>query len=103
MRLERIDGPDEITFVVMGSLTGLNDSAIKLFENISMEIDKSGKAILIDLKQNTFTDSIAVGLIIGVMLKANGLGKSVRMIHVPPHVGEVFNTMNLKKAFPNAY
>ena len=103
MRLERMDGPGEITFFVTGSLTGLNDSAIKLFENISLEIDRTGKAVVIDLKQNTFTDSIAVGLIIGVMLKADGLGKSVRMIHVPPHVEEVFKTINLKKAFPNAY
>ena len=103
MKLERIDGPGEISFIVTGSLTGLNDSAISLFENISREIEKTGKAILIDLKQNTFTDSIAVGLIIGVILKANGLGKSVRMIHVPPHVADVFDTINLKKAFPNAY
>lgn len=103
MKLERIDGPEDITFFVKGSLTGLTDSAIKLFENISLEIDKTGKAILIDLKQNTFTDSIAVGLIIGVILKANGLGKSVRMINVPPHVVGVFDTMHLKKAFPDAY
>lgn len=103
MKLERIDGSEEITFVVMGSLTGLTDSAIKLFEKINMEIDKTGKDILIDMKQNTFTDSIAVGLIIGVILKASGLGKSVRMIHVPPHVVGVFDTINLKKAFPNAY
>lgn len=103
MKLERIDGSENITFAVKGSLTGLTDSAIKLFENINMEIEKTEKAILIDMKQNTFTDSIAVGLIIGVILKASGLGKSVRMIHVPPHVVGVFDTINLKKAFPDAY
>lgn len=103
MKLERIDGTGETTFVVKGSLTGLTDSAIKLFENINMEIEKTGNSILIDMKQNTFTDSIAVGLIIGVILKASGLGKSVRMINVPPHVVGVFDTINLKKAFPNAY
>lgn len=103
MKLERIDGAGETTFAVKGSLTGLADSAINLFENINMEIEKTGNAILIDMAQNTFTDSIAVGLIIGVILKASGLGKSVRMINVPPHVVGVFDTINLKKAFPNAY
>ena len=38
MKLDRIDGPDAITFTVKGSLTGLAESAIKLFEQISKDI-----------------------------------------------------------------
>jgi anti-anti-sigma factor len=103
MKLERIDGPEAITFTVKGSLTGLAESAIKLFEQISKDIEQGGKPILIDMKSALFIDSIAIGLVIGVMLKASGMSQSVRMLNVPDHVASVFDTINLKKAFPNAY
>jgi anti-anti-sigma factor len=103
MKLEKIEGENDTTFTVKGSLTGLADSAIKLFEGINREIEQKDKPILIDLQSALFVDSIAVGLIIGVMLKASGIKKSVRMINVPEHVAQVFDTINLKLAFPNAY
>lgn len=103
MKLERIDGPEGITFAVHGSLTGLADSAIKLFESINRELDAGEKPIWIDMKKAIFVDSIAMGLVIGVMLKASGIKKQVRMRNVPEHVQQVFETINLKKAFPEAY
>jgi anti-anti-sigma factor len=103
MKLDRVEDADAITFTVKGSLTGLAESAIKLFEQISKDIEKGGKPILINMKSILFVDSIAIGLVIGVMLKASGLNQSIRMLNVPDHVAEIFDTINLKKAFPKAY
>jgi anti-anti-sigma regulatory factor len=55
------------------------------------------------MKSALFIDSIAIGLVIGVMLKASGMNQRVRMLNVPDHVAKVFDTINLKKAFPDAY
>ncbi len=103
MKLERFETPEAITYQVTGSLTGLAHSAIALFERINKEVEEEGKPILIDMTRTLFADSIAIGLIIGIMLKASGLRQTIRMINVPPQVAQIFDTINLKKAFPNAY
>ena len=103
MKLERIESPQGITFLVGGSLTGLADSGIRLFEKINHELENGKRDIFLDLEKALFVDSIAVGLIIGVMLKASGTNQCVSMLHVPEQIRKVFDTVNLKKAFPNAY
>jgi ABC-type transporter Mla MlaB component len=103
MKIDRIEDPEGITFAIHGSLTGLADSGIKLFEQINSELESSAKPIRIDLEKSLFVDSIAVGLIIGVMLKAKGNLRDITLRHVPDHIRQVLDNMHLKKAFPDAY
>lgn len=103
MAMERIENENTITFDIHGSLTGTVQSAIHFFENISMALEKCEKDILIDMKNLMFIDSMAIGLLVGVLLKCKEKSVSAKLINVPEHIKKVFESANLDKAFPEMF
>ena len=90
MEIERIENEKTITFDIHGSLTGTVQSAMHFFESISMALEKCDKDIVIDMKNLMFIDSMAIGLLIGVLLKCNEKGVSAKLINVPEHIKKFF-------------
>jgi ABC-type transporter Mla MlaB component len=103
MEMDRDEDCGKITYTIKGSLAGLNDEAVQMFGSISQDLDAMESTIDIDLEKVSFTDSLAIGLLTGVLLKAGGLHRTVKMVKVPDHIRSLFETLHLRKAFPEAY
>ena len=103
MEMDRDEGAAKITYTIRGSLAGLNDEAVQMFGSVSQDLDSVELPIEMDLRDVSFTDSLAIGLITGVFLKAGGMHRTVKMVNLPDHVRSLFETIHLKKAFPEAY
>ncbi len=103
MEMDRDEDCGKITYTIRGSLAGLNEEAVQMFGSVSQDLDGIDSPIEMDLKAVSYTDSLAIGLLTGVLLKAGGLHRKVKMINVPDHVRNLFETIHLKKAFPEAY
>lgn len=103
MEMDRDENSGKITYTIRGSLAGLNDEAVQMFGSVSQDLDSVETPIDMDLRDVSFTDSLAIGLLTGVLLKAGGMHRQVKLVNVPEHVRSLFETIHLKKAFPEAY
>ncbi len=103
MEMERSENENAITFDIHGSLTGTVQSAMHFFESISMTLENCEKDILIDMKKLMFIDSMAIGLLVGILLKCKEKGVSAKLINVPEHIKKVFESANLDRAFPEMF
>ena len=103
MEMDRDEGSEKIIYTIRGSLAGLNDEAVQMFGSVSQDLDSMETPIEMDLREVSYTDSLAIGLLTGVLLKAGGMHRKVKMVNVPEHVRNLFETIHLKKAFPEAY
>ena len=103
MEMERIETEQTITFDIHGSLTGTVQSALHFFESISMALENCAKDILIDMRNLMFIDSMAIGLLVGVLLKCKEKGVFVKLINVPDHIKKLLESTNLDRAFPGMF
>lgn len=103
MEMDRDEDCGKITYTIRGSLAGLNDEAVQMFGSVSQDLDSLATPIDIDLAKVSYTDSLAIGLLTGVLLKAGGMHRRVKMVNVPDHIYTLFETLHLRKAFPEAY
>jgi anti-anti-sigma factor len=92
-----------ILYSITGALSGTQKSTITVFEKLSAAIDKGTKGIVVDLKMTTFVDSMSIGLLVGVLLKAKEKNIPLRFQNIPEHIGRVFESTQLKKIFPELY
>jgi len=92
-----------ILYSITGALSGTQKSTITVFEKLSAAIDKGTKGIVVDLKMTTFVDSMSIGLLVGVLLKAKEKNIPLRFQNIPDHIGRVFESTQLKKIFPELY
>ena len=103
MEMERIETEHSITFDIHGSLTGTVQSAMHFFESISMALAKCRKDIYIDMRNLMFIDSMAIGMLVGVLLKCNEKGVDAKLINVPDHIKKILESTNLDRAFPSMF
>ena len=103
MEIQKNETENGVLFVIRGSLSGTQKSTVQLFEVVSSTIDKDSKGIVIDLKDVTFIDSMSIGLLVGVLLKAKEKNIELRFQNIPHHIGNIFEATQLKKIFPALY
>jgi anti-anti-sigma factor len=92
-----------ICYTVSGTLSGTQQSAVKLFEEISIATEKGPKEIILDIGRITFVDSMAIGLLVGMLLKCRDKHITLKMKNMPGHLKKIFESTNLNKIFPDLY
>jgi len=103
MEIKEIETENGILFSISGSLSGTQKSTLNLFEVVSSALDKSSKGIVLDLKKISFVDSMSIGLLVGVLLKAKEKAILLRFQNIPQHIERIFEATQLKKVFPELY
>ncbi len=103
MHMERIEDENTITFDVHGSLTGTPQSAAHFFETINLALEKCDKEIVADARNVMFIDSMAIGMLAGMLLKCNEKKVSARLVNVPEQIKNVLLSTNLDKVFPHMF
>jgi anti-anti-sigma factor len=103
MHLEKATTERGILFTITGSLSGMENSTIKLFEAASRAIDEKPLEIVLDLSQALYLDSLSIGLLVGILLKCREHRIDFRLLHVPPQIIAILEPTNLKKVFPELY
>lgn len=103
MQIQENETENGILFGIRGSLSGTQKSTIQLFELVSSRLDTGLKGIVIDLKDVTFIDSMSIGLLVGIILKAKEKGVLLRFQNIPNRISSIFESTQLKKIFPEFY
>jgi len=103
MQINKTVTENGIEFEITGSLSGVHNSTNQLFEAIEIALGDSPEEIRLNLANTTFIDSIAIGLLIGILLKCKEKDVPFRITNLPPHLVSLFDSTNIKKIFPNLY
>jgi anti-anti-sigma factor len=103
VQIQENETENGILFGIRGSLSGTQKSTIQLFEKVSGKLDTDTKGIVIDLKEVSFIDSMSIGLLVGIILKAKEKGILLRFQNIPSHISSIFESTQLKKIFPELY
>lgn len=103
MKIEKTETPKLVQFAITGSISGMDSNTMQLFDSVFGAIDKKPPAIAFDLALTTSLDSLAIGLLVGILLKCKELGINFRLRNVSPPVQAILESTNLKKVFPELY
>ncbi|MBN2036574.1 MAG: STAS domain-containing protein [Chitinispirillaceae bacterium] len=103
MQIERIEKDNELLFKVTGSLSGMPDSAPKFFNQVSSELQSSRKNLALDFSKLMFLDSMAIGLLVGIIIKAKNLNCTVHILNAQPLIRDILEATQLKKLYPDLY
>jgi anti-anti-sigma factor len=103
MQMERIENENELLFNVTGSLSGMPDSAPRFFNQISTDLQSTRKNIAFDFQKLMFIDSMAIGLLVGIIIKAKQLNCSVHIRNPQPLIRDILEATQLKKMFTDLY
>lgn len=103
MLIDRIENDKEIIFQVTGSLSGMPDSAPHFFKQISSDLQAIKKNIVFEFQKLMFIDSMAIGLLVGIIIKAKQLNCTVQIRNPQPLIRDILEATQLKKMFPELY
>ena len=101
--MERIENENELLFKVTGSLSGMPDSAPRFFNQISTDLQAVRKNITFDFQKLMFIDSMAIGLLVGIIIKAKQINCAVKIRNPQPLIRDILEATQLKKMFPDLY
>jgi anti-anti-sigma factor len=103
MNIDQTETKNGIHLKMVGSFSGTEEAAITFFERLSKAIEKKPKEIVLDMAKTSMIDSMAIGLLVGLLIKSGEQGIVVRIDTISPAVKNVLETTGLKKAFPQLY
>jgi anti-anti-sigma factor len=103
MQIERSETDSEIVYTVAGSLSGMPDSAPRFFNEISTQLPEIKKKLVFDFQKLLFIDSMAIGLLVGLLIKASQLKIKVHILNPRPLIHDILESSRLKKMFPDLY
>jgi anti-anti-sigma factor len=103
MMMDRIENEKEIIFQVTGSLSGMPDSAPHFFKQISSDLQTVKKNIVFEFQKLMFIDSMAIGLLVGIIIKAKQCNCTVHIRNPQPLIRDILEATQLKKMFPELY
>ncbi|MBN1129674.1 MAG: STAS domain-containing protein [Chitinispirillaceae bacterium] len=101
--MERIENEKELLFKVTGSLSGMPDSAPRFFNQISTDLQATRKNITFDFQKLMFIDSMAIGLLVGIIIKAKQINCTVHIHNPQPLIRDILEATQLKKLYPELY
>jgi anti-sigma B factor antagonist len=88
-RLDLEQGPDGVVVVVVQGDTDLH-VAPELRERLTRTIDAGTTAIVVDLSDVTFVDSMALGVLLGATKRMRAAGGRLRLVVVRPETRRIF-------------
>ena len=88
---------------MQGSFSGSEDAAIHFFEHLSKALEKKPKEIVLNMEETMMIDSMAIGLLVGFLIKSRERGILVRIENINGTVKSILDTTGLNKAFPALY
>jgi anti-anti-sigma factor len=103
MQMERIENENGLLFKVTGSLSGMPDSAPRFFNQISTDLQAVRKNITFDFQKLMFIDSMGIGLLVGIIIKAKQINCAVQIRNPQPLIRDILEATQLKKMFPELY
>jgi anti-anti-sigma factor len=103
MLMDRIENDNEVIYQVTGSLSGMPDSAPRFFNQISADLQAIKKNITFEFQKLMFIDSMAIGLLVGIIIKAKQLNCMVHIRNPQPLIRDILESTQLKKLYPDLY
>lgn len=103
INIDQTETESGIHLKMQGSFSGTEEAAITFFERLSKAIEKKPKKIIVDMAETSMIDSMAIGLLVGLLIKSKELGITVRIDNLNYTVKNVLEMTGLKKAFPELY
>jgi anti-anti-sigma factor len=74
-----------------------------MFGVILADIEKKPGEIVFNMEKTAFFDSMAVGLLVGILLKCKEKGVAIRIEKISQNMRTILEMTRLKKAFPQLY
>jgi anti-anti-sigma factor len=103
INIDQTETKSGINLKMKGSFSGTEEAAITFFERLSKAIEKKPKEIILDMAETSMIDSMAIGLLVGLLIKSKERGITVRIDNLNSTVENVLEMTGLKKAFPELY
>lgn len=103
MNIAQTETKNGIRLRMQGSFSGTEEAAITFFERLSKAIEKKPKKIVLDMAKTSMIDSMAVGLLVGLLIKSKEKGIIVHIDNLNTTVKNILEMTGLKKAFPKLY
>jgi anti-anti-sigma factor len=103
MDMERTQTGESVNFSFTGSFSGIDKATVSLFGTILTDIEKKPVEIVFNMEKATFFDSMAVGLLVGILLKCKEKGVAIRIEKISRNLRTILDMTMLKKAFPQLY
>jgi anti-sigma B factor antagonist len=88
-RLDLEHGPDGAIVLVVQGDADLHVAA-ELRERLTRTIDEGASALVVDLSDVTFVDSMALGVLLGAMKRMRAAGGRLRLVVARPEVRRIF-------------
>ena len=103
MDIERTQTGNGILFSFTGSFSGIDKATVHLFGTILADIEKKPAEIVFNMEKAAFFDSMAVGLLVGILLKCKEKGIPIRIEKISQNMRTILDMTRLNKAFPQLY
>jgi anti-anti-sigma factor len=103
INIDQTETKSGIHLKMKGSFSGTEEAAITFFERLSKAIEKKPKEIILDMTGTSMIDSMALGLLVGLLIKSKERGIIVRVENSNATVKNILEMTGLKKAFPKLY
>ena len=103
MNIDQTESKNGIHLKMQGSFSGTEQAAITFFDRLSKAIGQKPKKIVLDMEKTSMIDSMAIGLLVGLLIKSKEMGILITIQKISPAVRSVLDMTGLKKAFPGLY
>ena len=103
INIDQTETESGIHLKMKGSFSGTEEAAITFFERLSKAMEKKPKEIILDMAETSMVDSMAIGLLVGLLIKSKERGITVRIDNPNPTVKNILEMTGLKRAFPELY
>ena len=98
----RVDEERPVAGVVVLAVAGEVDLHVapSLRERLHKAVDAAGRAVILDLSEVTFVDSMTLSVIVGAGKRARARQSEVRLVVPRPEIRRVFEITLLDRVFP---
>jgi anti-sigma B factor antagonist len=93
-------GGDVVVFVLHGEVD--LHVAPEVRERLNLAADAGAERIVVDLARVTFLDSMALGVLLGVLKRLQALGGALTLVVAGPELRRIFEITLLDEVFPLA-
>jgi anti-sigma B factor antagonist len=96
--VERFDGNSEIPVIAVHGQADLN-TAPALRDALTEAVDDGASALIVDLSDATFVDSMTLGVLLGAVKRLRPSGGRLAIVCTSPHIRRIFEITLLDRVF----
>jgi anti-sigma B factor antagonist len=96
--VERLDGDSEIPVIAVHGQADLN-TAPALRDALTAAVDDGASALIVDLSDATFVDSMTLGVLLGAVKRLRPSGGRLAIVCTSPHIRRIFEITLLDRVF----